>query len=44
MLNSVPSYIMSINTLSCFKSRLDKYWSNQDIIYNFCAESQEKVK
>jgi len=22
-------------SLNCFKTRLDKFWSNQDVLYNF---------
>jgi len=26
------------DTVNCFKSRLDTFWSNQDLVYNFKAE------
>jgi len=26
------------DTVNCFKSRLDKLWSNQELIYNFRVE------
>ena len=26
------------DTVNCFKSRLDEFWSHQELIYNFCAE------
>ena len=29
---------MLIDTVNCFKSRLDTFWSNQDLVYNFKAE------
>jgi len=30
--NSLPSYVISADTVNCFKSRLDNFWKNQDII------------
>jgi len=35
---SLPEYVVHADTVNCFKSRLDKFWSNQELIYNFCAE------
>ena len=35
---SLPSYVVSAETVNCFKTRLDRYWLNQDIIYNFRCE------
>jgi len=29
---------MSAETVNCFKTRLDRFWLNQDIIYNFRSE------
>ena len=31
---------LSANTTNTFKARLDKFWHNQDIIYNFRAPLQ----
>jgi len=31
----MPNYVVSANTTTVFKSRLDKFWQNQDIIYDF---------
>jgi len=31
-------YVVHANTVNYFKSRLDKCWSRQDLIYNFRAE------
>ena len=31
--NSLPSYVVSAETVNYFKTRLDKFWLNQDIIY-----------
>jgi len=25
------------DTINCFKSRLDKFWNNQDVLYNWEA-------
>jgi len=36
--NSLPSYVVSAETVNCFKTRLDRFWLNQDIIYNFRSE------
>jgi len=36
--NSLPKWVVSANTTNTFKTRLDKYWHNQDIIYNFRAQ------
>ena len=38
--NSLPDYIVHAvaDTVNCFKSRLDTFWSNQDLVYNFKAE------
>jgi len=35
---SLPSYVVSAETVNCFKTRLDRFWLNQDIIYNFRSE------
>jgi len=29
---------VSAETVNCFKTRLDRFWLNQDIIYNYCSE------
>jgi len=36
--NSLPSYVVSAVTVNCFKTRLDRFWLNQNIIYNFRSE------
>ena len=30
--------MVSAETVNCFKTRLDRFWLNQDIIYNFRYE------
>ena len=36
--NSLPSYVVSAETVNCFKTRLDRFCLNHDIIYNFRTE------
>ena len=38
--NSLPSFVVSAVTVNCFKSRFDKFWENQEIIYDYHAHSQ----
>jgi len=33
--NSEPNDMVEADTINAFKNRLDKYWSNQDVIFNF---------
>ena len=33
--NSLPDHVISANTLNTFKNRLDKFWTNQDVKFNF---------
>jgi len=36
--NGLPNWVLSANTTNTFKSRLDKFWQNQDIVCNFKAQ------
>jgi len=36
--NSQPSYVISAETVNYFKSRLDNFWKNQDIIYDYQSD------
>ena len=36
--NSLPDNIVSSPTLNTFKARLDKFWENQDVRYNWKAD------
>jgi len=36
--NSLPDTVVMSETVNQFKNKLDKFWSNQDIIYNYKAE------
>ena len=38
--NSLPNYIITANSASIFKRRLDAYWQDHDIIYYFRAQLQ----
>ena len=38
--NSLLNWVVSANTTNTFKARLDKFWHNQNIIYNFRAQLQ----
>jgi len=35
MWNSLPNEVVEADTINTFKNHLDKYWSNQDIPFNF---------
>jgi len=37
MCNSLPNDVLEADTFNNFKNRLDKYWSNQDVLFNFNA-------
>jgi len=34
----MPNRVVSDNTTYMFKSRTEKFWHNQDIVYNFKAQ------
>jgi len=36
--NSLPDHVVLSETINTFKSRLDKCWQHQDMIYDFQAE------
>jgi len=36
--NSLPNYVVSANTTNVFMNRLNKFWYDQEIIYNFKAQ------
>ena len=36
--NSLPDYVVEVNSINMSKSRLDKLWADQDIVYNFNSE------
>ena len=38
------NWVVSANTTNTFKSSLDKFWQNQEVIYNFKAQLEVPVK
>jgi len=36
--NSLRNWVVSVNTTNTFKSRLHRFWQNQDVICNFKAQ------
>ena len=38
LLNSLPDYVVSSPTLNTFKARLDRFWENQQVRYNWKAD------
>jgi len=36
--NIWSDYVVSSNTVNTFKHRLDKYWCDQDVMYNYSAD------
>jgi len=36
--NSLSDYVVSAETVNTFKRRLDKFWSDQDVLYNYKAD------
>jgi len=36
--NSLSNYVVSADTVNSFKNRLDKFWSNQEALYNHKAD------
>jgi len=36
--NSLPESVISADTTDSFKNKLDKFWSNQDIIFDYKTE------
>jgi len=39
--NSLPNKIVDAESVNTFKTRLDKYWRNQPLLYDFKAELAE---
>jgi len=38
MWNILPNDVVAADTINTFKNRIDKYWSNQDVLSNFNAD------
>ena len=39
---SLPNWVVSANTTNTFKARLDKFWHNQDVVYDFKAVARNQ--
>ena len=33
--NSLPNFVVDVDTVCLFKTRLDKFWMHQDVMYDF---------
>jgi len=33
--NSLPDHVVDVNSLKLFKSRLDKFWGNQNVLFDW---------
>ena len=42
--NSLPEVVISANTINSFKNRLDKYWKNQEVLYDYKATLRTGTK
>ena len=36
--NSLFNHIVDVTTVNLFKARLDRFWVNQDVLYDFTAD------
>ena len=36
--NSLPDHVVDVNSLKQFETRLDKFWRNQDVMFDWTAE------
>jgi len=36
--NSLPNHVVSADTINTFKNRLDKFWSDQEVLYDYNAD------
>jgi len=36
--NSLPDFVVKVDSINVFKKRLDKYWSYQDFMFDYTAE------
>ena len=36
--NSLSNYVVSSDTVNTFKHHFDKFWCNQDVVYNYKAD------
>jgi len=38
MWNSLPNHVVYVNSVNLFKARLDRFWMDQDVKYDFMAD------
>jgi len=36
--NSLPDYVVAVECVNTFKTRLDKYWKDQDVMYDWTSK------
>ena len=36
--NSLPDYVVEADSVNSFKNRLDKYWANQEFVFDYNSE------
>jgi len=36
--NSLPGYVVDVDSVDLFKTRLDNFWRCQDVVYNWTAD------
>jgi len=36
--NSLPNHVVDVNSVNVFKARLDRFWMDQDVKYDFMAD------
>ena len=36
--NSLPNFVVDVDTVCLLKTRLDKFWMHQDVMYDFAAD------
>jgi len=36
--NSLPENVISTSTVNTYKNRLDKFWSDQELVYDYKAD------
>jgi len=37
-ITTLPDYVVDVNSLKQFETRLDKFWGNQDVMFDWTAE------
>jgi len=42
--NTLPDTVVSVNTTDTFKARLDRFWSDQEVKYNWKSYYNRKSK